>query len=311
MNKLLACFLSLVLVLYAATFVPAQMKSDPTGTWGGAMTTDVGPGGLEITLARDASGWTATMKFHLEGQEAAPAVRELKISGAEIAFAADLDRNVVTFAGKFAGDTLNGTLEAFQGDRKIGAGTFALTFGGKMPPLQQAPQAGGQMADPNFKAKVDRPAYKKGGPKVLFDEAHNNFHTAGGRYKPFADLITSDGFQVIPNKQIFSPASLKDYKILVISNALGAARMNDANAGNSAFTEEESDAVRDWVKSGGSLLLIADHAPMGSANESLGKRFGVEMSKMYTADEKNSTRIRKTPASSFIRAIRAGWPTIR
>ena len=38
-------------------------------------------------------------------------------------------------------------------------------------------------------------------PRVLFDEAHNNFHTAGGRYKPFAELIANDGYQVIPNRR--------------------------------------------------------------------------------------------------------------
>src|SRR6185436_12741286 len=105
-----------------------------------------------------------------------------------------------------------------------------------------------QVADPNFNTKVEHPAYKKNGPRVLFDEAHNNFHTASGRYKPFADLITNDGYQVVPNKQTFSRESLKGYRILVISNALGAPVMNDVRASNSAFTEEESDAVRDWVK---------------------------------------------------------------
>jgi hypothetical protein len=151
------------------------------------------------------------------------------------------------------------------------------------------------MADPNFNSKVEHPAYKKNGPKVLFDEAHNNFHTASGRYKPFADLITSDGYHVVPNKQVLSSATLKGYRVLVISNALGAARMNDAGAGGSAFTEDESDAVRDWVKAGGSLLLIADHAPMGAANQSLGKRFGVDMSKMYTADEQNYDKESENP----------------
>src|SRR5204863_287100 len=66
-----------------------------------------------------------------------------------------------------------------------------------------------QIADPNFDAKVAHPAYAKNGPKVLFDEAHNNFHTASGRYKPFADLITNDGYQVMPNKQKFSAETLK------------------------------------------------------------------------------------------------------
>src|SRR6266566_3959112 len=111
-----------------------------------------------------------------------------------------------------------------------------------------------QIADPNFDAKVAHPAYAKNGPKVLFDEAHNNFHTASGRYKPFADLITNDGYQVVPNKQKFSRDVLKGYRVLAISNALGAERMNAPGASNPAFTEAECDAVRDWAKGGGSLL---------------------------------------------------------
>ena len=286
----------LLLIIYSVSIAAAQMKSDPTGTWGGTMATDAGPGGLEITLKRAASEWNASMKLRLEGRETAPAVRDLKISGAEISFAADLDGNVVKFTGRFAGDTLNGTVEAFQGERRIGGGTFALTFGGQMPALQpQQPQGSGQVADPNFTASVARPAYKKNGPKVLFDEAHNNFHTSSGRYKPFADLISSDGYRVVPNKEKFSGATLKGYRILVISNALGAARMNDAAAASSAFTEAENEAVRDWVRAGGSLLLIADHAPMGSANQSLGQRFGVDMSKMYTVDEQNFDKESQNP----------------
>jgi hypothetical protein len=152
-----------------------------------------------------------------------------------------------------------------------------------------------QVADPNFDTKVARPAYTKNGPKVLFDEAHKNFHTAGGRYKPFADLITSDGYLVTPNKEKFSAQVLKDFDILVISNALGAAQMNMPEAGNPAFTDAECDAVRDWVKGGGALLLIADHAPMGSANQILGDRFGVNMSKMYTVDEPNSDKESNNP----------------
>ena len=73
------------------------------------------------------------------------------------------------------------------------------------------------------------------------------------------------------------------YSILVIANALGANEAND----NSAFTDEECDAVRDWVQSGGSLLLITDHAPTGAAAENLARRFGVEMSKGMTEDSKN------------------------
>ncbi len=44
-----------------------------------------------------------------------------------------------------------------------------------------------QVADPDFDTSVARPAYPPGGPVVVLDEAHANFHTADGRYKPFAD----------------------------------------------------------------------------------------------------------------------------
>ena len=144
-----------------------------------------------------------------------------------------------------------------------------------------------QIADPNFDARVARPAYAKTHPKVLFDEAHNNFHTTTGRYKPFADLLANDGYVVIPNKEKFQKTTLDGYDILVVANALGGAAMNSPEASNPAFTEKECDAVRDWVRAGGALLLIADHAPFGAAAENLAKRFNVEMSKGYTTDSAN------------------------
>ncbi len=68
---------------------------------------------------------------------------------------------------------------------------------------------GQQIPDPDFDAKVERPAYTDRHPAVLFDEAHNNFHTAGGRYKPFADLVTNDGYAVTPNVKPFSAEVLR------------------------------------------------------------------------------------------------------
>jgi hypothetical protein len=145
-----------------------------------------------------------------------------------------------------------------------------------------------QSADPNFNARVDQPSYTKNFPRVSFDEAHNNFHTAGGRYKPFADLIFSDGYQVIVNRKPFSKESLKTFKILVIANALGAEEMDEEGADQPAFTEQEIDVVHDFVRGGGALLLIVDHAPFGAAAEGLAKRFGVEMSKGFVFDRANS-----------------------
>lgn len=145
-----------------------------------------------------------------------------------------------------------------------------------------------QLPDPEFNTSVSNPAYTKSAPRVLFDEAHHNFHTTEGRYKPFVDLLMNDGYRIIRNRQPFSKSSLNSFKVLVIANALGAEEMDDTGADASAFTEEECQAVQDWVKSGGSLLLIADHAPFGGAAAALGNRFGIDMSKGFTYDPANS-----------------------
>ena len=147
---------------------------------------------------------------------------------------------------------------------------------------------GQQIADVHFNTRVEKPAYSKNYPRVLFDEAHNNFHTASGRYKPFAELLFSDGYQVVVNRKPFAKESLKTFKVLVIANALGAEDMDDDGADHPAFTDEEADAVRDWVRGGGSLLLIADHAPFGGAAEGLAKRFNVTMSKGWVRDPEHT-----------------------
>ncbi len=126
----------------------------------------------------------------------------------------------------------------------------------------------------------------------------------GGLYKPLADLLTADGYRITPNAETFTPRLLERFDILVISNALGAAAVFPPEASNPsftpeasnpAFTTEESGAVRDWVQGGGSLLLIADHAPMGAANAGLAQRFGVEMSNGRTVDPGNTTPDGQTP----------------
>lgn len=145
-----------------------------------------------------------------------------------------------------------------------------------------------QLADPEFNTAVENPAYSRNGPRVLFDEAHHNFHTADGRYKPFVDLLMNDGYQVIRNRKPFTKQALDSFKVLVIANALGAEEMDDEGADQPAFTEDEIKVVHEWVRSGGALLLIADHAPFGAAATGLGAKFGVDMSKGYTFDAANA-----------------------
>jgi hypothetical protein len=140
-----------------------------------------------------------------------------------------------------------------------------------------------QIADPNFNARVPGPTFTKEHPVIIFDEGHQNFHTTTGRYKPFAELLTNDGYRIIPNKEKFQSQILLGGQILVIANAQGANDRGDM----SAFTDDECDAVRDWVNTGGALLLITDIFPTGSAAENLAQRFGVEMSKGFVEDPMN------------------------
>lgn len=141
-----------------------------------------------------------------------------------------------------------------------------------------APVQAQQLADPSADVSVAKPAYAKGaGPLVLIDEAHHNFHTADGRFKPFADLIRNDGFKVEGSKAAFTdPAALKS-KVMVIANALNAANVDKWELPTpSAFTPAEIAALKKWVEGGGALLLAADHMPNAGAAQDLGKAFGIE-----------------------------------
>jgi len=144
-----------------------------------------------------------------------------------------------------------------------------------------------QVADTTFVPKIARPAYERGtGPRVLIDEAHNNFHTMGGNYRPFAKLLEADGYRVAPNTRLFTGDSLRKCTVLVVANAMGGDVVE--SYGLAAFRETECDTLAEWVRHGGSLLLIADHAPFGTGAEGLAKRFNVGMSKGYTEDTLHS-----------------------
>src|SRR5689334_656791 len=87
-----------------------------------------------------------------------------------------------------------------------------------------------QIPDPTADVSVAHPAFPSGsGPLMGIDSAHHNFHTIDNRYKPFADLMRSDGFQLLDSKAVFTAESLAPLKILVISNALPAALADPDN----------------------------------------------------------------------------------
>jgi hypothetical protein len=143
-----------------------------------------------------------------------------------------------------------------------------------------------QIGDPEFDPPIFNPAYQPGqGSKIYIDEAHNNFHTMYGRYKPFADLLIKDGYVVKPSKDSLLKKSFEDVDILVISNALNSRNTQDWTFPTpSAFSDDEISNIAEWVESGGSLFLIADHMPFPGAANDLAKAFGFEMNNGFAFD---------------------------
>ena len=130
-----------------------------------------------------------------------------------------------------------------------------------------------QRADDVIIPKIENPRFKEGkGARILIDQSHNNFHQLNGRFKPFADLMTNDGYQLDSINDI---KKLLKNDVLVISNPI-----NQKNIRNwrqpiyNAFSEEDISYIKNWVKKGGKLLLIADHMPFSGAANKLANAFG-------------------------------------
>ena len=125
--------------------------------------------------------------------------------------------------------------------------------------------------------------------RVMLDEAHHNIKaTASGGYRPLVSLLADAGFDVTPNTLPFRPDRLATTDVVVIANPNGAdERAPLDERATSAFTAPEIDAVEQWVRSGGGLLLVTDHYPTGVAARSLAERFGVKLSGGWTDDPVN------------------------
>ena len=155
-----------------------------------------------------------------------------------------------------------------------------------------------RQADPSYVPAVARRTWTTGNPTVAIDDAHWNQYTAISGYAPFARLLFAEGYLVVDRGNVASPEILERAKIVVIANALGlrgvirqvgqvANIRLDAIAAD-AFTDQEVNQLETWVREGGSLLLIADHAPAGRAAQSVADRFGVGMRDGYVFDPERS-----------------------
>jgi hypothetical protein len=139
--------------------------------------------------------------------------------------------------------------------------------------------AGQQVNDDSFHFVNPTPAFEAGtGPTVCIDEDHFNFHTAAGRYRSFAELLSSDGYLVEGYSDGLTNDALRRCGLLVIANALAEENEGDRTYPHpSAFSKREIREIMTWVRGGGRFLLFADHAPFAAAARDLAAVFGVIM----------------------------------
>ncbi len=149
--------------------------------------------------------------------------------------------------------------------------------------LPAALSQGQQLPDLDYSPPIDKPAFPQNkGPRVAIDEAHQNFHTLDGRYRPFANLLQRDGFRLSAFTSTPTKESLSAIDILVIANPLHPSNANNWSLPTpSAFTPDEIAAITHWIADGGSLLLIADHMPFPGAASDLAQAFGAKFSNGY------------------------------
>lgn len=134
-----------------------------------------------------------------------------------------------------------------------------------------------QQSDPDFIPK-HRVAHfsSASSPLVLIDEAHNNFLTLSGRYKPFAQVLESDGFRVSSYDKAITENQLRQVDILVIANALDRNRQDWLPPYGEAFDDHEVEVLKSWILNGGSLFLVADHTPFPKAIDNLALALGFQ-----------------------------------
>jgi len=139
----------------------------------------------------------------------------------------------------------------------------------------------GQMLnDSIFDASISNPKYKKQrGPSILIDAGHYNFIVEMNLIKPFVDLSSNDGYRSKIDSGVFTPEYLANYQVLLISPALpfkfGSKKEVTTE---STFTNQELATLKDWVASGGSLIILSEHAPIDKSMTPLFNTFGIQSS---------------------------------
>jgi len=128
-----------------------------------------------------------------------------------------------------------------------------------------------QSSNPGAEPPIARPAYPpEAGPVVAIDEAHRNTHSIGGAFKGLGRLLTRDGFRVRPLADAISREALEGIGVLVIAQPGGW------DGADASLDDGEAATLLEWVRRGGSLLLILDHRPGPAGGQRMTSALGIE-----------------------------------
>ncbi len=96
-------------------------------------------------------------------------------------------------------------------------------------------------------------------------------------------------FESRPGCRAWTPEVLSGHDIVVVVTALPFDFIEKTEVTDEVtFSQQEIQALRDWVDAGGSALILGEHAPFDQAVGPLLKAFGVEASVGTTIDPMNT-----------------------
>ncbi|MCK0178693.1 hypothetical protein MWU50_05255 [Flavobacteriaceae bacterium S0862] len=146
-----------------------------------------------------------------------------------------------------------------------------------------------QVIDSSFIYNVTNPVYSLNkGPIIFIDEYHNNDMSIDNRMFPLIKVLKEDGYQVKKLKEPISKSSINKADILVIISALHKSNVDNWKLPTpEAFNDLEIRELLQWIKDGGSLLLVADHMPFPGAIKKLSSNLGVEWFNGFVLDSVN------------------------
>lgn len=123
-------------------------------------------------------------------------------------------------------------------------------------------------------------------PLILVDRGHNNWFWRPDETDPVMhEYLIESGFQVQSNEGAFTRKMLGGVQIVQTGNAFPPGDNEDwSQPVSSAFSKGEIKLLQEWVREGGSLLVVLEHMPFPAAYADLLRAFGVEVSDGFALD---------------------------